>query len=377
VRAARAQGKIGRRGCRYRTHRPPDGRKKARRSPTESLFRAEQDPIFERDRIGDLWAMLLAMHPVAMLTVKSLAASHPAPQSAGIQLWQVIVAFGVILGIIVGLGTFLDWGSKIRNRRVDEEVREMARAKLEAEDIKSKLDGLTQLSDTLQKQIDAVPKQADRLFLERRMESLAASITRDFDEYRDAEIRLQAPDLSPVFDPVIREAIQRAIVPGQRTRERRNVYVLVLLVTLVALNLSPISISSIIYQYFSVLADSAAWTASTIAVSIATSTLIFTIIFMFASELYTPLKEFFDKQRRLIWYIAPLILVGVLVALGFWLRESVLYQECHPYACFSDASPVPNDASAIALNIAPLIAGVWLFAILRIANRARSKKAGG
>jgi hypothetical protein len=146
---------------------------------------------------------------------------------------------------------------------------------------------------------------------------------------------------------------------------------------LVALNLSPISISSIIYQYFSVLANSAAWTASTIAVSIATSTFVFTIIFMFASELYTPLKEFFDKQRRLIWYIAPVILVGVLVALGFWWRDSVLYQECHPYACFSDASPVPGDASAIALNIAPLIAGVWLFAILRIANRARSKKAAG
>ena len=321
--------------------------------------------------------MLLAMYPVVMLTVYSLAVSHPAPESSGIQLWQVIVAFGVVLGIIVGLGTFLDWGSKIKNHRVDEEVREMARAKLEAEDIKGKLDGLTQLSDTLQKQIDAVPKQADRLFLERRMESLAASITRDFDEYRDAETRLQAPDLSPKLDPVIREAIQHAIVPGQRTRERRNVYVLVLLVALIALNLSPISISSIIYQYFSVLAESANWTASTIAVSIATSTLIFTIILMFASELYVPFKEFFDKRRRLVWYIAPVVLVGVLVALGFWWRENVLYQECHPYACFSDASPVQNDASAIALNIAPLIAGAWLLAILRIANRVRNKKAIG
>jgi hypothetical protein len=318
--------------------------------------------------------MLLAVHAAAIFTARALSAAHPGQQSTGIQLWQIIVAFGVILGIIVGLGSFLDWGSRFRNRRVDEKMREMVRDQLKAQDIEGQLDKLTQLNDSLQKQIDAVPGEANRLFLRRRMEHLAASITRDFEEYRAAERKLQAPDLSPILNPVIKDAIQRTIIPGQRTRERRNIYMLVLLLALVALNLSPINVSSLIYQYFSILAYSAGWTVATIAVSISISALIFTIIFMFASELYPPLKEEFDKRRRPIWFAIPAILVGAAITLGYWWRANVISEQCAPGGCYEISSSGPNIGSAVAFNVAPLIAGVWLVALLRIAIRKRNNR---
>jgi hypothetical protein len=319
--------------------------------------------------------MLLVMHAVAIITPITLSAPRPAPQSTGIPLWQIIVALGVILGILVALGNFVDWGSRLRNRRADKRMRELVNAQLKAEDIEGRLDKLTQLSDTLQKQIDAVPDEANRLFLNRRIEYLAASIARDFEEYRTTERELQRPDLSPVLDPTIRDVIQRTILPGQRTRERRNVYVLALLLALVVLNLSPINVSSLIYQYFSILGNSANWTVATIAASVSISTLVVTVILMFASELYPPLKKEFDKQRRLVWFIIPVILVVAAITLGFWWRAYVASQECFPYACSPFTASGQNDASAIAFNIAPIIAGIWLVSMLRIAIRTQGNRA--
>jgi hypothetical protein len=256
-------------------------------------------------------------------------------------------------------------------------MRELVRDQLKAQDIEGQLDRLTQLNDSLRKQIDAVPDEANRLFLQRRIEYLAASITRDFEEYRATERELQSPDLSPVLDPAIKYAIQRAIIPGQRTRERRNVYMLVLLLALVVLNLSPINLSSTIYQYFSVLAYSANWTVGTIAGSISISALIFTIILMFASELSPPLKKEFDKRRSPIWFIIPVILVGASITLGYWWRTNVISEQCVPYGCYEISSSVHDVASAVAFNIAPLIAAVWLLALLRIAIRKRNSRITG
>ena len=239
------------------------------------------------------------------------------------------------------------------------------------------MDRLTQLNDSLRKQIDAVPDEANRLFLQRRMEYLAASITRDFEEYRATERELQSPDLSPVLDPRIKEAIQRAIIPGQRTRERRNAYMLVLLLALVVLNLSPINLSSVIYQYFSVLANSALWTVGTIAGAVAISALVFTIILIFASELYPPLKRVFDRRRKPIWFVIPAVLVGALIAFRYWNRASVISEQCAPYGCYEISSSGQNDWAAIAFNIAPLIAAAWLLALLRIAIRKRNNRTPG
>ena len=70
------------------------------------------------------------MYASAFFTMRVLSASPSAPQSTGTQLWPIIVGIGVVLGIVVGLGTFLDWGSRLRNRRVDEKMREMVRDQL-------------------------------------------------------------------------------------------------------------------------------------------------------------------------------------------------------------------------------------------------------
>ena len=53
--------------------------------------------------------------------------------------------------------------------------------------------------------------------------------------------------------------IKSSILPVQKARERRNGYILFMLIILLLLNLSPIRISGYIWRYFNVLSDSPDW----------------------------------------------------------------------------------------------------------------------
>jgi len=187
--------------------------------------------------------------PLASATHLDLAKAT-APHQTGLQPWQLVVAISVVLGIVVGLGSFVDWSSRIRNRRVDKRVLELVRDQLTAEDIEGRLKELVQLNRSLRQQIEGLPAEANRLFLQQRIDALATSIAHDFEEYQSLELASGTSASSPALDPMIRQAIEQNMVSPQRRRDRRNIYILVLLGLLVAINFIPISVSGLVYQYF-------------------------------------------------------------------------------------------------------------------------------
>jgi hypothetical protein len=305
--------------------------------------------------------------------VSILGATHPSLQkSTGVQPWQLVVGVSVILTLLLGLGTFFDWGTRIRDRRVNKEIQKLVRSELEAKSIEEKLVELTQLNDSLREQISMVPGEVDRLVVQRRMEQLAIGLSRDFEEYRSLERGLKPLGTETKLDSRIRDVIENTMLPPQRQRERRNIYTLLLLVALVALNLSPISANDLVYSYFNILSNSVDWTVSSVTWSLLIGALVIAVILLFASELLTFLRSFLDKLRHPIWLGLLALATVIASVLGYAWRAELAGLTCSPlpcsspYAQYSGSYPAALYIGAgIAFNLAPLIAGFFLAVLVR------------
>jgi len=310
-------------------------------------------------------ATIRFMHTFTVTVASFFGATHPSsPKSTGLNWWQAIVAIGVVLGIMVGLGTFIDWGGRIRNRRINKTVDELVRSKLKADDIEGRLAELTQLNDSLRNQIGRVPDEANRLFLESRLEQLATGIARDFEEYLSVQRQLETAGSATVLDPRIRDAIESTILPPQRRRDRRIVYILVLLAAALALNLSPLNPNVFVYHYFSILSDSPDWTSDSPVWAITIGGLAIALILLFVSELSTRFQSVVNVLRRWPWIAGLCTLIAVSIALGYWMRDVIVAQQCFPITCSATDSGSWFTGAGIAFNAAPIIGGFLLAALI-------------
>jgi hypothetical protein len=287
-------------------------------------------------------------------------------------LWQLVVAIGVVIGILVGLGSFVDWGSRIRNRRANHRVLKLVRDQLTAEDIEGRLKRLVELDRSLREQIESLPAKADRLFLQNRMKALAESIAHDFEEYGKLEAALGTTEESPALNPIIRDVIERTMVSPQKRRDRRLVYVLVLLGLIVAIDFVPINISGLVYQYFGVLGDSPSAAGGDVVSAIIIGSMVIAVL-LFLAELIPQLLPVLDRLRRPRWLVGLAVSIVLVAAVGYWFRYVVITQPCFQLVgC--PPSPGTYGLIGVALNLLPLLAGL-LFAIL--IRRAWLRRNGG
>lgn len=303
--------------------------------------------------------------PVLLASAKT-AASHP----GGIQPWQLIVAVSVVITLVVGLGSFVDWGNRIRNRRVDRRILELVTDQLMAEDIEGRVQQLGELNRKLQRQIDGLPAEANRLFLQQRMDVLATSIAQDFEEYRSLEVAIGTSASSTALDPMIRQAIEQNMLSPQKRRDRRNLYVLVLLGLLIALNLLPISVSGLVYQYFGVLGDSPYSPGADVVGLIFIGSLVIALVLLFVAELSTWLLRALDRLQGRRWLIGLAVAIVLVAAAGYWFRYFLLSQACFPIGCYP--SPGTYALAGVALNLEPLLVGLSLAVLARRAWLRRS-----
>lgn len=328
------------------------------------------DPLL-RGFLGSLHAPI-ADHYYACMSVLSgslagiLGSTHvPSQRSTGLQLWQLIVGASVILTLLLGLGTFFDWGTRIKDRRVNKEIRKMVRSELEAKNIEEKLGELTQLNDSLREQISRVPNEVDRLVLQRRMEQLTVGLTRDFEEYRSLVRALRPLDTAPKLDLRIRTVIENTMLPPQGQRERRNIYMLLLLVALGALNLSPISANDFVRNYFNILSNSVNWTISSVTWSLLIGALVIAVILLFASELLTFFKTFLDKLKHPALLGLLAVATIIFTVLGYAWRGSLVAQICNTVVCSGSYDTTQYNGTSIVFNLAPLTAGFFLTVLVR------------
>jgi hypothetical protein len=308
-----------------------------------------------------------------------LVLQSPAPKQTGVQVWPLIVGASVIatlLGAAIGIASTI---TRYRLRRVEQRVYEIAEAQLGAEDAEGKLRRLTQLNQALEDQLSKVPLEANRLFLARRMEQLSTSISRDFHEYVSIEQQLKPKIIEPRLDPLIREAIEQAIVPLQKRRDRQTIYIVVLLLALIALTLSPIQPNYLAWRYFNALDYSWNWTPDSPAWMIGIGGLIVAFIISAASSLSTRSYALVARLRR-----SKIVILGltaalvVLIALGYYCRYNIT--TCAPLSCDQAGISTPYDPAGIFFNFATLAAGCLFVVILGLGRKLKIRgfpKSGG
>lgn len=318
-------------------------------------------------RAGKSALMPSVKHIIAITTVTHIAqAKH-----TGISPWAVVVTASVIIGIVAGVIGVLSYINYYRQRRVDREIIEIAKSNVGAKDAeKSKreteqeVQQLKGLRDKLSRQISQLPGEANRLFLERQLEELVRNISKDFKEYETIKTRLQSAATSSTLDPQIRRVIKSSILPVQKERERRNGYILLTLILLLALNLSPVRISDYVWKYFNALSDSPEWTMDSPAWMIAFGSIAIAVLFWCAYSLIPKFQKYVLKLRWTALVITSAGLLISLIILGYNFRDEAAGLACSPVSC--GYPPVPYTAAGIAFNLAPICGGLFLFLIFKL-----------
>lgn len=311
----------------------------------------------------------------------------PASKQSGVNF---VVIVGVVSGIITIAGAFIGIariGEKGREKKINRRVNELVAKQLDAEKIEQSAkaakahaervqDELARLNDakeTLGHQISQIPQEVDRLLRISQLEQLATRISRDFKEYISIQQDLQGTGTAGALDVRIRDVIEHEILPMQRRVDRRNTYIFVLVVLLLALSLSPIRASDLVYNYFSILGNSPNWTSDSPIWMIAIGGSVIALLFLAASSLSSRLERYMYALGRSFYIIGlslPLILT---IALGYYWRDDALAGACAPYACGYPA--FPYTAASIAFNVAPILGGLLLISIVSLArNRYRKPK---
>jgi hypothetical protein len=307
--------------------------------------------------------MILTASKTAIL----VAAHTPHSAQSSINPWVVVVTASVIITVVGGAIGILSYVSRYGQRKVERRVNQIVQAQLDAEDaeqnkqkVKQELNRLREAKEKLEEEIRQVPKEANRLFLEKQLKELADSISKDFSEFKSVEAKLRSEQVATTLDPQIREAIETGMLPIRRQQERRNTYVLLILVALLALNLSPVSVSYYVNRYFSVFANSPYWTADAPAWMPTFGALVVAFVFFCLSSLSPGIQKYVARLERTIFMVAVGTLFVAAIALGYYLRSAALSTLCYPY-CF----PLRDtNGASISFNVASILGGLMVFLIL-------------
>jgi hypothetical protein len=177
---------------------------------------------------------------------KSAAKAAP-PTDTGLDLWQVVVAVGVIVGLIAGLQQLAGWVRRRRYQRAEELVLRIASQQLEAAAAKEDFAKYQALKENLRRQVEEeVPREARRVYLRSRVDALNQQIGSDVEEYLVveqalADLERRAP---ATLDNRLRAVIESSIRPAYIRRRQTDRVVLGGLVALLVLTLSPINLAA-------------------------------------------------------------------------------------------------------------------------------------
>ena len=227
---------------------------------------------------------------------------------------------------------------------------------------------LTELNDALHDQLAKIPSEANRTFLAKRLEQLSTSISRDFHEYLSIERQILPGSADSLLDPQIRDAINQAIMPLQRRRERQTLYMIVSLIGLLGLTLSPIQPSALAWRYFNALDYSWNWSADSPAWMIGFGSLVVAFVVAVLASLSAGSYSLIDRLRRSKWTsIAFAVSFIVLLLLGYFCRANA--ETCAPLSCAEAGISVPFDPAGIFFNTATIVGGCLLIALTGLGRR--------
>jgi predicted nucleic acid-binding Zn ribbon protein len=253
--------------------------------------------------------------------------------------WAIIVAIGVIIGLLAGIQQLWSWAATRGQRRAEERVLEIAaqqlnteRVKKDAEQAKKDAERYEMLRADLRSQVEReVPREARRVYLINRMDRLAASLSSDLEEYEtiEQELRSLSGRSASPLDERVRAVVRGTILPSQEQRQRRERLIFVLLVVLVVLSFSPITPIYLIQGYFHVLGSSEVFSVTSIALALFFGLIVLATVFRIScSPLSRHLRSStISSLNRLRWPVAvvgPILGAGAILWAFYWRQRAAL-----------------------------------------------------
>jgi hypothetical protein len=86
-------------------------------------------------------------------------------------------------------------------------------------------------------------------------------------------------------------------------------------------------------------------------------------LLLFLAELIPKLMTVLDRLTRPLWLAGLSIAIVVAAAVGYWFRYLVIIRPCYQIGCHS--SPGTYAVIGLALNLAPMLAGLLLATLVR------------
>ena len=209
------------------------------------------------------------------------------------------------------------------------------------------------------------------MFLEKQLKDLADSIGKDFREFKSVEAKLGSAQAATSLDPQIREAIEIGMLPVQKQQERRNTYILLFLGVLLALDLSPISVSFLVKRYFSILANSPDWTPDAPAWMMAFGILVVVLVLFCVDSLSPGIHKYTGRMERTAFVLATSILFAAAIILGYHFRNAAFSSTCYPGYCGNRKSLDYNSAN-ISFNVATISGGLLVFLVINLRSKMLS-----
>jgi hypothetical protein len=247
------------------------------------------------------------------------------------QAWKVFVPLALVVAFVAAIPVLTDWWRRWRRPGVEERAMEAAADALEAEaaerhavEWKRDAQQWDELRQTLRRQVEEeVPREARRVFLKAREDSLVRQIHGDVAEFE--RVRRDLADISDhpptELDERLRGVIEREIRPAYSEKRGVERTTVALLVLLVALTFTPVSPRTIVDGFFNVTRSSRDYLTQGVVFTWLLGTAIASLL---AAVSLRPLvrRRWTTPPRRLIWIAVGSAVSGVAMFAGALLARA-------------------------------------------------------
>lgn len=205
------------------------------------------------------------------------AVAREAPTKDKLDIWEVVVAIGVLVGLIAGVQQI---GTALRRRRyrhAEEKLLETASRALDAEVAERDVAKYQALRESLRRQVeDEVPLEGRRVYLRARLDDLRQQIGADVREYERLAAELSELEARPgePLDARLRTVIEDSVRPSYVERRQHDRLVVVLLVILVLAALSPYEIWRLLFNIPDAITNSALEPSASVVLSMVTGAIL-------------------------------------------------------------------------------------------------------
>jgi hypothetical protein len=272
--------------------------------------------------------------------VESVALASLLPDSAG---GWIALTVGVI-GLAAAVQQLTAAFFRRKYGKAEERVLDILKEQIDAEEVerfaasaRKQAAEYESLQERLRLDIaQQIPLEAERMYLDQRIEALIAGMGRDHQEYLELntqldglEARSQSVHTRSALSPELQEFLQDSVVPQHMQVKKRERQLLLLVGATVVLALTPVSLGLVLINWITVLVHPLTADLSLVILGYACLGLLVTLLVMVVKPIRESLASRIARTgrwMRLVQFVPALLVAMVLMAAaGLWYEEYQWY----------------------------------------------------